>query len=481
MSPEQTYQTGTNEIYNTFMVVLKVKGDAIQLWARDEMKSICKTHSMRMLCQNLDSLQDGKGSEMKVFVLSDSGSSLEKCQFKYQQPLGQILEPSDLALFLSAPMENTRKASYALTLGVTRHDTSMEDLSGEDFRKIGTAYLYLDPKFSSQGIQRMQIIGTHNSSPIGQLQVEYLIVTNPAAYGINVPNPKWLSRVAQLDAGHRGAGSGCRADLPGSITENTVASFNYAARHGADMCELDVMCTADGIPVVYHNYILDASKLGTRQIDELTLEELRDLKNISIHDKNCNHAEKNSITVALQEHSKPFPTLEEVLSQVDHSCALNIELKWPQLLPNGKSEAAHYREVNDFVERIMNCIYEHSNGRAILLSTLNADIAIMLRLKQSQYPVLFLTTGDSSRFHDPATKTVQNAIHFAEAFDMAGINPNAAKLNEYLVRYAQDRGLLVYAWGEIRTAQAIKELKRTGLNGVIYDKIDLIKPHDQVA
>lgn len=476
MAPIPSHHMASTESFSTYLVVLKVHGSAIRLFD-SSLNSMSKTQNYRILCHDLEARLESQGSGVQVFVLDKSATPTDRSVFQIQQLLGQEINPTDLAIFMTAPIHSSRKASYALDIGVSRQSTSMEDLSGDDCKKVGTAYIYLEPKFSTQGIQRMQIMSVHNKAPIGQIQVEYLIVTNPIGYNVKVPRPAWLSHVTQLDAGHRGAGSGCRADLPGSITENTVASFNYAARHGADMCELDVMCTADGVPIVYHNYTL-TKQPGAIQIDELTLDELRDMRHHAIHDENCKHKKENATTIAQTEGSQPFPTLEEVLRDVDKSCGLNIELKWAQLLPNGKSEATHYREINDFVDRILDCIYKHSNGRHILLSTLNADIAIMLRLKQTKYPVLFLTTGDSQRFNDPTTKSVKNAIHFAQAFDLAGINPNAANLNEHLVRYAQDRGLLVYAWGEIKSAQAIKELRRIGLNGVIYDKIDLIKPQD---
>lgn len=464
----------------TFLVILKIHGSAIHLRNHDEKLTINRMQSYKIFCHDLDNQSDYHlGSKVQVFVLSDSPKASERSSFQGQQPTGEPINTADLTIFMSPPYEGSRKASFAIDLGISTHSNSLEDLSQDDCRKLGTAYIYLDPKFSTQGIQRMQIIAAQSFAPIGHMQVEYLIVKNPQAYGVTVPRPKWLLPGVQIDQGHRGAGSGCRADLPGSITENTVASFNYAARHGADMCELDVMCTADGVPVVYHDFKLEVEGLGVTQIDQLTLNELRQLAIARIHDKNCHH---NSSDGSPIEHSDSFgvdlPTLEEVLKGVDQSCALNIELKWPQLLTNGKTEATHYREVNDHVDRILTCIDTFSNGRRIVLSTLNADMAIMLRLKQARYPVLFLTTGDSQRFVDPATKTIKNAIHFARAFGMAGINPNAAYLTEYLVRYAQDRGLLVYAWGKIDTPQAVRELRRFGLNGVIYDKIDLIKPDD---
>lgn len=480
MAPVQSFHhMASGETYSTYMVLFKVHGNAIRLF--DSSLSAMKTTqpTYRLLCRDLETRTAASlGPTIQVFVLDKAASSLDKSLFQTQQPAGREVSSTDMAIFMSAPMDGDRKAAYAIEIGISRHGTSTEDLSGEDCKHVGTAFVYLEPKFSTQGIQRMQIMSVHNKAPIGQIQVEYLIVTNPNGYGAQVSRPEWLSRFAQLDAGHRGAGSGCRADLDGRpITENTVASFNYAARNGADMCELDVMCTADGVPVVYHNYMLNTSQ--PLQIDELTLEELRRLKHRSIHDANCKHEKVEEMACAqLDKSNRQFPTLEEVLRDVDKSCALNIELKWAQILSNGKSEATHYREINDYVDRVLACIHQHEDGRPILLSTLNADVAILLRLKQTAYPVLFLTTGDDTRFNDPATKTIKNAIHFAQAFDMAGINPNAKMLNEYLVRYARDRNLLVYAWGDIRSAQTIKELRKYGLNGVIYDKIDLIKPQD---
>lgn len=469
--------SGLSTASNMFSVILKIHGSNIHLKPGNDLLEKRKTQSFKLYCHDLDLQSAQSESGVKVFVLKEQTSNSDKSVFLYQQPMGQSIGSTDLAIFMTPPIGSSSKTSYAIDLGVSQHSSSLEDLNKEECRKIGTAYVCLDPKFSTQGTQRMQIISAHRPAPIGSMQVDYLIVKNPAAYGVRVARPDWVSRAKQFDAGHRGSGSGCRADLSERVTENTVASFNYAARHGADMCELDVMCTADGVPVVYHNYLLDAGKPGVDQIDQVTLKELRNLTNYAIHDKDCIHNRYDSNN-ATHESCKLFPTLEEVLKDVDQSCALNIELKWAQLLPNGQSEAAHHREINDSVDRILNCIFEHSNGRKILLSTFNADIAIMLRLKQSQYPVLFLTTGDSQRFHDPVTKTIKNAIHFAQAFDLAGINPNAASLKDLHVKYAQDRGLLVFAWGKIETPQAIKELKRTGLNGVIYDKIDLIKPQD---
>lgn len=462
----------TSRPQSTYSTILKVHGNNILLDPTLLDKCNSANSTLRILCRDLSSPAK---ANVRVFVLNGSGVVTRKGTFHQQQATGQVLDKDDLAIFMTSPVQNSTKAAFALDIGVSLQTSSTEDSAQSIDRKLGTAFLYLEPQFATSGSQRMHIVAPNSMAPIGQIQVDYLIVRNPNAFDVHVPIPKWLSK--QLHAGHRGAGSGCRADLPGPIPENTVESFNFAYENGADMCELDVMCTADGVPVVYHNYTLDNIKPGISHISQVTLEELRCVRNPGIHDKNCTHNldEPASDT---RPSCRLFPTLAEVLLEVNPSCALNIEFKCPQMLANGKSEAQQHREINDFVDRILDCIYKHDNGRAIILSTFNANVAIMLRLKQTKYPVHFLTTGDSKRFNDPLTKTIKNAIHFAEAFGMTGINPNVANLTELLVRYAQDRGLLVYAWGKIESAQAIKELQRIGADGVIYDRIDLIKPRD---
>lgn len=83
--------------------------------------------------------------------------------------------------------------------------------------------------------------------------------------------------VAVANVGHRGA--------MGLRPENTLPSFELAFELGADMLELDVHPSRDGVPVVIHDDRLGrttdagrrASGGGARFVSELTLEELRAL------------------------------------------------------------------------------------------------------------------------------------------------------------------------------------------------------------
>jgi glycerophosphoryl diester phosphodiesterase len=80
-----------------------------------------------------------------------------------------------------------------------------------------------------------------------------------------------LSELQQgcLVVAHRGAS----AEQP----ENTIAAFEAAARAGADVVELDVRVTADGVPVVLHDPDVSGTTDGAGQVHELTLEQIKEL------------------------------------------------------------------------------------------------------------------------------------------------------------------------------------------------------------
>lgn len=82
--------------------------------------------------------------------------------------------------------------------------------------------------------------------------------------------------------GHRGCGKnkilpqGGIPDARSSIRENTITSFNLAARNGAQFVEFDVQVTKDGVPIIFHDdVIITDETLPGRYIGELTLEEFR--------------------------------------------------------------------------------------------------------------------------------------------------------------------------------------------------------------
>lgn len=90
----------------------------------------------------------------------------------------------------------------------------------------------------------------------------WLILTGAAAGATEQGRP--------LRIGHRGARA--LAD------ENTLESLRLAAELGVDMVEFDIQRTRDGVLVIMHDETVDRTTDGTGRVDEMTLEQFRELK-----------------------------------------------------------------------------------------------------------------------------------------------------------------------------------------------------------
>lgn len=89
---------------------------------------------------------------------------------------------------------------------------------------------------------------------------------------------------------------------------NTLNAFEKARRNGADIIELDLNTTKDGVAVVYHDEKLDTWTNCKGRVQDKTLEEI----------KKCQFTFNSSETI---------PTLDEVLAWSDSRVVINAEFK----------------------------------------------------------------------------------------------------------------------------------------------------------
>jgi glycerophosphoryl diester phosphodiesterase len=100
--------------------------------------------------------------------------------------------------------------------------------------------------------------------------------------------------------GHRGASR--------THPENTLPAFAEAVRLGADGVELDIHCTADGVPVIIHDRSLKRTAGLDRNVDELGLKDLREI-------------------------APQIPTLDEVFELVGDRLHFDLEVKQAGIVP----------------------------------------------------------------------------------------------------------------------------------------------------
>ncbi len=108
-----------------------------------------------------------------------------------------------------------------------------------------------------------------------------------------------------MNIAHRGAS--------GDYPENTLVAFAAAIEAGAEMCELDVQLSADGVAVVIHDDTVDRTTDGRGAVASMTLAQLRRL--------DAGRRFGSRFTGAR------IPTLDEVFGLAKGRCALNVELK----------------------------------------------------------------------------------------------------------------------------------------------------------
>lgn len=116
--------------------------------------------------------------------------------------------------------------------------------------------------------------------------------------------------------GHRGA----RAVRP----ENTLPAFEYAIEAGADVLELDVWATADGVLVVHHDPLINTTNCtgpeGERTIRKLTLEQVKQW--------DCGSKKNPEFPRQEPRPGTRIPTLEEVFALAPRgSFSFNVEMK----------------------------------------------------------------------------------------------------------------------------------------------------------
>ena len=99
--------------------------------------------------------------------------------------------------------------------------------------------------------------------------------------------------------------------------ENSLGAINEAINDGADIVEIDVHLTADGVPVLMHDSTVDRTTNGTGKVSDFTLEEIKELRlKEGLGGK----------TAALTEYK--VPTLEEAMLAAKGRAIVNLDKGW---------------------------------------------------------------------------------------------------------------------------------------------------------
>lgn len=217
--------------------------------------------------------------------------------------------------------------------------------------------------------------------------------------------------------------------------ENTLPAFARAIELGADGIELDVQLSADGVPVVFHDFELDHLSDGQGLLRDRTLAELRQLN------FNRRFPEQGFVTL---------PTLAEVLALLQPTrLELNIEIKSGQVLYPGLEA------------KVLELVAAAGMRDRVWYSSFNHYALIQVRAldPQARCGILF----DNILFQP---------WRYARQIGMQALHPHHRMLAiPGLVRASHAAGLAVHAWTADRP-EDIRQALQLGVDAVITNVPD---------
>ncbi|MAO64388.1 MAG: hypothetical protein CL666_05265 [Balneola sp.] len=234
--------------------------------------------------------------------------------------------------------------------------------------------------------------------------------------------------------GHRGAS--------GYYPENTMAAFQAAYEMGAEMIELDVTLSKDGIPVVIHDLNLDRTTDGTGKVSHQNLKELRKLDAGSWFD--------------VKFSSEQIPTLEEVLQFAAGKISLNIEIK-----PEAVTDSVH----NGIEEKALELVNKYEMKHHVLFSSFDYRAIEHLKVLDVNISVALLYEKQQSK---GKTLTQLVSHYTADAF-----NCSYRQYSKKWAEQAKKANIPVFIY-TVNKERRMKKIIKRGASGIFTDKPDVL-------
>jgi glycerophosphocholine phosphodiesterase GPCPD1 len=259
--------------------------------------------------------------------------------------------------------------------------------------------------------------------------------------------------------------------------------------NGSEFVELDVVMTADLVPVLYHDFEVCAKQMKsgtesvkpqTLRIHNLTHHQLRHLYLEHTNVLKCGEEDKGCFTLCNNHPNTPkkniFPTLAQVCHSLPKNVGFIVDVKYPTPNSDGQLEYSYFSR-NQVADIIINTLYQHAGDRKIFLSCFDPDLCTMFRIKQPRYPVLYLTDTEEypeESCADVRCRSLNAAISFALSESLLGVSAYCDMFLSKcrLVEAVHSRDLILFTWGEKNHFKESMELQRkAGVDAVINDRI----------
>lgn len=263
-----------------------------------------------------------------------------------------------------------------------------------------------------------------------------------ACGGSSATNPFFEDRV--LNIAHRGANL--------VAPEETVEAYIAAKQAGADILEMDIQRTRDGVLVLMHDSTVDRTTNGTGAVADLTLEEVRSL------DAGYRFTTDGGATFPWRGRGLQVPTLEEIFRTFPDDFMV-IEIKG-----NDPDVSADYAAV----------IRQWGREQSVVTASFSEDVIVAFRaqapgaltsMAQNEVVTFFALTPEAEDDYTPPGEF----LHVPPTFSGLEV------MNEAFVARADRFGLPIHVFGTGNSAETMEAMIDLGARGLMVDDVALAR------
>lgn len=229
--------------------------------------------------------------------------------------------------------------------------------------------------------------------------------------------------------------------------QNTIPAFQKSIELKVDGFETDVHLTKDGIPVLCHNYTINATSDSKGNITAFTYDELSQF-------------DFGSYFSPAYKGTK-IPTVDEFLTLAEKADlkVLNIELKSPK-------EAKEA----EIVELTIDMVKEHGLLDRLLISSFNPELLVRAKEYEPECKTGLLYSPDKRL----GWVISRDAVAYAENIGANALHPHEIFVSRNYVDRAHAHGIMVNPW-TVDKPKNIEKMLDCGVDGIITNRPDLVK------
>jgi glycerophosphoryl diester phosphodiesterase len=232
--------------------------------------------------------------------------------------------------------------------------------------------------------------------------------------------------------------------------ENTLHAFEGAVKLGADVLEIDVRPTLDGVIVVIHDHTVDRTSNGKGPVEEMTIAELKKLDFAWNFTTEEGHA-------PLRGRGITICTLEELFARLPET-NVNIDIK---------------KESTEFADQVIALIRNMEMKDKVVVASFHDSVVKHVQQTAPEIDtaastseakwLFFLHKIGLGRLHKPVAKAYQVPI----------IWNGFTVVTRYYIHAANLLGQEVHVWN-INDPDEMRGLISIGVDGIVTDRPDIL-------